>query len=303
VTTADSERELAVLGSPIAHSQSPALHRAAYAVLGLPWTYGRAEVVPDTLAEYVATRPRTWRGLSLTMPLKQSVVPLVATLDETARLTGAANTILFDTDAGGERLLRGFNTDVPGIVRAVSAAGTDRARHVLIWGGGATAASAMMAAAELGAESVTVQVREPGRAAHLVGLGQAVGLRVEIRSFDEPVAQRPDLVVSTLPGTAGVGGRAAGIVRGDALSRAAADGILLLDVAYDPWPTEIVAAWSVLGMADANVLSGLAMLVHQALLQVRVFVTGDPERELPGEASVLAALLAAVDLDASGQPV
>ncbi|WP_460568730.1 shikimate dehydrogenase family protein [Humibacter soli] len=303
-TANDGVRELAVLGSPIAHSQSPALHSAAYAVLGLHWNYGRADVTPDALAEFVASRSDAWRGLSLTMPLKQSVLPLVASLDATARLTGAANTILFDADAAGERVLRGFNTDVAGIVRALAAAGTTRAKSVLIWGGGATAASAVMAAAELGAELVTVQVREPGRAAHLVELGHAVGLRVDIRRFGEDAAERPDLVISTLPGSAGAAGAAGDIVSGESTAAAAGEGALLLDVAYDPWPTEVVKVWSLLAHERGGrtaPLSGLAMLVHQALLQVRVFVMGDPEREVAHESDVLQAMLTAVGLDASGR--
>jgi shikimate dehydrogenase len=306
LTANDGARELAVLGSPIAHSKSPDLHAAAYLALGLPWTYGRAEVTSEALAEFVGSRPEAWRGLSLTMPLKQAVLPLVSQLDATARLTGAANTILFDEDQAGRRVLRGFNTDVAGIVRAVAAAGTSSASSVVIWGGGATASSATVAAAELGAQEAIVQVREPSRAAHLVDLGRAVGLRMDIRTFDDEVDERPDLVISTLPGAAVTDGLSRRILAGEGIRRAAAGGVLLLDVAYDPWPTAIVAEWTSLASQsaeDVNVLSGLAMLVHQALLQVRIFVTGDPEREVPDEPAVLAAMLASVGLDASGRPL
>jgi shikimate dehydrogenase len=68
---------LAVLGSPIAHSQSPALHTAAYAALGLDWQYDAVEVTGATLANFVASRDASWRGLSLTMPLKRDVLPLL----------------------------------------------------------------------------------------------------------------------------------------------------------------------------------------------------------------------------------
>jgi hypothetical protein len=70
---------LAVLGSPIAHSQSPALHTAAYAALGLDWQYDAVEVTGATLADFVASRDASWRGLSLTMPLKRDVLPLLQT--------------------------------------------------------------------------------------------------------------------------------------------------------------------------------------------------------------------------------
>ncbi len=307
LTASDGPRELAVLGSPIAHSRSPVLHAAAYSVLGLPWSYGSADVSADSLADFIASRSDAWRGLSLTMPLKQSVLPLAHSLDEMARLTGAANTILFDRDGAGRRVLRGFNTDVAGIVRALAAAGATRARSALVFGGGATAASAVVAAAELGAEAVTVLVREPARAAHLSELGRAVGARVDIGRLGEEAGVIPDLVISTLPGSAGAAGLAERVVRGATIADAAARGVLLLDVAYDPWPTGFSSAWEALARAGSgtsgNTLSGLAMLVHQALLQVRVFVTGDPERAVPDESRVLAAMLAAVGLDGSGRPV
>ena len=68
---------LAVLGSPIAHSKSPALHRAAYGALGLDWTYEAVEVRDGALEPFLAGLDASWRGLSLTMPLKREVLPHV----------------------------------------------------------------------------------------------------------------------------------------------------------------------------------------------------------------------------------
>jgi Shikimate 5-dehydrogenase len=306
-TEPGAERRLAVLGSPIAHSKSPVLHAAAYRVLGLPWRYVTVEVTGDELGAFVASRDVAWRGLSLTMPLKQDVLPLVDELDGVARLTGAANTLLFDTDDAGERLLRGFNTDVAGIVRALRAAGVTTVRHAHVFGGGATAASAIVAAAELGAEQVSVGVRSPNRAEPLAGLARSVGLTAVIGRFDDEPPAVPDLVISTLPGS--IGSAADGLLSGDVLGAAPDAGAALFDVAYDPWPSPIAAAWRRLaaGRADADtsdsiVLSGLPMLVHQALLQVRIFVGGDPLQPLEHEEQVLRAMLTAVDLDASGRP-
>ncbi|HEY6800691.1 MAG TPA: shikimate dehydrogenase, partial [Agromyces sp.] len=73
---------LAVLGSPIGHSRSPELHRAAYRVLGLDWDYGRVEVDDTGLARFLASLGSEWRGLSLTMPLKRRVAELVPDVDE-----------------------------------------------------------------------------------------------------------------------------------------------------------------------------------------------------------------------------
>ncbi|WP_431218107.1 shikimate dehydrogenase family protein [Leifsonia xyli] len=123
-------RRLAVLGSPIGHSRSPELHRAAYDALGLDWAYEAIDVTEDALPDFVAGLGPEWRGLSLTMPLKKAVLPLLAETDRIADQTGGANTVLIDGDE-----LRGFNTDVAGIVRALQAAGLDEARYVHILGG------------------------------------------------------------------------------------------------------------------------------------------------------------------------
>jgi len=286
-----SSRTLAVLGSPIAHSQSPALHNAAYRVLGLDWAYETHEVVASALPEFIASRDDSWRGLSLTMPLKHSVIPLVESADSIAELTGSANTVLFDHAQDGTRVLRGFNTDAAGIVHALRAAGLGSVRTAQIVGGGATAASAIVASAEVGAEHVVVSVRDPDRAAALGPLAGALGLTVDVRRLAAGPEASADLVISTLPG---------GAESGMAFSAEQVQRALLFDVAYDPWPSTAASMWAAAGGA---VLSGLAMLVHQALLQVRIFVAADPLEPLPNEDRVLAAMLAAVQLDATGRPL
>ena len=85
----------AVLGAPISHSLSPALHRAAYAELGLDWTYDAIECDAAGLPGFVETLDDSWVGLSLTMPLKRAVLPLLDELLETARLTGVVNTVVW----------------------------------------------------------------------------------------------------------------------------------------------------------------------------------------------------------------
>ena len=226
----------------------------------------------DRLAAYIGSRDASWRGLSLTMPLKQLVLPLLDVIDEPAVLTGGANTVLFD---GGTR--RGFNTDTGGIVRALEEGGVHALRRGLILGGGATAASAIVAMAELGASQVRVLVRTPGRAASVAELGRRLGVAVE----EAPLARLAsvddiELVVSTVPG-----GTDLGVAASAALIRDA----VLLDVAYDPWPSQLADEWFAGG---GTVVHGLAMLLHQALLQVRIFVNGDPLEPLPDEDAVLA---------------
>ncbi|MGH1550915.1 shikimate dehydrogenase [Leifsonia poae] len=285
-TSKAPSRRLAVLGSPIGHSRSPELHRAAYDALGLDWSYEAIEVTEDGLQAFIDGLGPEWRGLSLTMPLKKAVLPLLTETDRIADQTGGANTVLLD----GEDL-RGFNTDVAGIVRALQAAGLQEARYVHILGGGATAASALVAAAELGAERVDVYVRDLARSAWIEPLANDLGLRVRIRPFSQ--ADRsldvPDLVISTLPG-----GTTTEAVYTDSTRRRS----MLFDVAYEPWPTPLARQWEAVG---GRAVSGLAMLAHQALLQVRVFVSGDPLQPLEDEPGVLAAMLEAVGIDEQGE--
>ncbi|TCO36331.1 shikimate dehydrogenase [Rathayibacter tanaceti] len=271
---------LAVLGAPIAHSKSPALHAAAYRVLGLDWSYSAVETTEATLAAVVSGE--RWHGLSLTMPLKHAVRPLLAEEDPVARTTGAVNTVLVDRSGAGPRL-RGFNTDVAGIVRALRDAGVGSVPRIEVLGGGATAASALAAAAELGASRVTLTLRSPEKAAALAPVAAALDLALDVRPFSAWAAGEPaPLVVSTLPGGAA-----------DALEvpEAVVAASTLFDVAYSPWPSALARHWEAAG---SPVVSGLGMLLHQALVQVRIFVAGDPAAALEHEDEVLAAMRRAV---------
>jgi shikimate dehydrogenase len=250
----------AVLGSPIAHSLSPVLHGAAYAELGLTgWAYGRAEVRVGGLAAFVAGLDGSWRGLSLTMPLKVEVLELagVGSVSDAARLTGAGNTLLLD---GPARAVH--NTDVGGLVAAVRRVLPGAVRTVTIVGSGATARSSVASAAELGATRVQVLARDPDKAEALRPLAEAVGLALSVVPWDStpPTA---DLLVSTV--TAGaLDGRV------EALA-ACAD--VLFDVVYDPWPTALAAA---AGRGGVRVLDGLDLLVGQAVLQVELMTGRRP---------------------------
>ena len=243
-------RRCAVLGSPIEHSLSPALHAAAYASLGLSWSYERVEVDQKQLAPFVNNLDASWRGLSLTMPLKEAVLEL-GEVDELARLAGAGNTLILER---GTR--RVYNTDVGGLtwaVREVTAAPVPR---VTILGAGATARAALIAAAQLGAQQVSVLARTPSRAEPLRALGHQVGVELDVRPWSVPLPDA-DLVVSTV-----ISGAA------DSIAQAAADSApVVVDVIYDPWPTELATTAQQAGCA---VISGRDLLVGQALLQIEL---------------------------------
>src|SRR5690242_2338548 len=158
----------AVLGSPIAHSLSPSLHQAGYTALGLTgWTYQAIECDEAALPALLASRGPDWAGLSLTMPLKRAVLPLLDRIEPLVAEVGAANTVVF---AAGQR--HGYNTDVPGLLAALAERGITGISPppppaVLILGAGATARSALPALRGLGGTQVPVAARDPARAPDL----------------------------------------------------------------------------------------------------------------------------------------
>jgi len=268
-------RRAGVLGHPIAHSLSPVLHRAAYAALGLGWEYDRHDVTEDALAGFLAGCGPEWAGLSLTMPLKQTVLGLCDHVEPLAEVVGAVNTVLLQT-SGRARTVVGANTDVHGIVAALREAGYEapvgRAARAVVLGAGATAASTLAALGELGITDALVLVRSLARtgslrrAAHRMGVSPSFGL------LDDAARAlvTADVVVSTVPG-AGADAVA------DALRASGEEvGGVLLDVVYDPRPTALQAAWRGLGGTDAP---GERMLLHQAAEQVRLMTGQAPPLE------------------------
>ncbi|WP_182880345.1 MULTISPECIES: shikimate dehydrogenase [unclassified Microbispora] len=248
-------RRAAVLGSPVAHSLSPVLHRAAYAEMGLDgWRYDAIECAEDGLAGLVAGLGPEWAGLSLTMPLKRAVLPLLDTVSDLALAVGGANTVVFRD--GGRH---GHNTDVYGIVEALAEAGVPAPSSAVVLGGGATAASALAALRETGLAEATLVVRDPARAGETLRVAERLGVTVTVRSFDDfdPAA---GLVVSTLPSGAA-----------DALAERVAarlpDKGALFDVVYAPWPTALARAVRARGR---TVVGGFPMLLHQAARQVEL---------------------------------
>lgn len=275
-----SIRRLAVVGSPIAHSLSPLLHRAAYRALALDWVYERHELREGELRGFVDGLDRSWRGLSATMPLKEELFRLADEGDRTVALTGAANTLLLADD--GRRIVR--NTDVAGVERALRDAGLESAEHAVIAGAGATARSVLVALDGFGVRSVTVAVREPARAGGLLALADDLGLEVDaVRLEDLPrVVDGADVVAWTLPNGAGLAHELPMDARRESIA---------LDVTYHPWPGPLAAQWLAAG---GRVASGRDMLLHQAVRQVRFFVSGQTEVAIDRESEVEAAMAAAL---------
>ncbi|TGN66993.1 shikimate dehydrogenase [Nocardioides eburneiflavus] len=256
-------RRCGVLGDPIAHSLSPVLHRAAYAELGLDWTYDAHRVPAGGLAAFVDGLDATWRGLSLTMPLKREALPLLDRdgdrLTDRARMAGAVNTLVLEDD--GTRV--GDNTDLPGAAAAIRERTSAPLASAVVLGGGATATSVGLALVDLGVRSIAVAVREEARAAETLATLRAhpAAPDVVVTSLTGgPVAA--DIVASTIPAAAQTP---------DLVARCAGVQVVF-EALYDPWPTPLAASAAGSGR---TLVGGLDLLVHQAAIQLEIF-TGMP---------------------------
>jgi shikimate dehydrogenase len=248
----------AVVGRPVAHSLSPLLHRAAYAVLGLDdWTYDVLDLGAEDLPVLLAGLGEEWRGFSVTMPCKRAAVEAADVVDPLPGLLQAANTLVRLDDGGW----RAENTDVTGVGMALQTAGIERVSSAAIIGAGGTAAAAAVALSSLGAQHVDVVVREPSRAADVVRVLGVLGVDTTVTRLDGAEVDAP-LVVSTVP--------IAGHTVLEGLDWHA--GQTVLDVLYAPWPTPLALA---VEKAGGTVVSGLEVLFWQATVQVEL-MTGCP---------------------------
>lgn len=245
-------KHAAVLGKPIAHSRSPLLHRTAYRLLGVDIEYGRLELDPAQATDFIARlRTENWAGCSVTMPLKDVFVPLVDSRSATVERMGALNTIVRRPDG----TLHAENTDVAGIVLALADAGVRHSTRASILGAGNTALAAIEALALIGVQELDFVVRDTSRAAATVAFAQKLGMNATAHTVGSHRLTGCPVVISTLPPTAA----------DSWVPRLGTGDGVLLDVAYDPWPSQLAAAWT------GPVINGLAMLVHQAVEQVRLF--------------------------------
>ncbi|SKB09971.1 shikimate dehydrogenase family protein [Aeromicrobium choanae] len=246
----------AVVGSPISHSLSPAMHRAAYRQLGLDWSYGAFDVQDGELTEFVSEHREGWRGYSVTAPLKREAAGLAAVRDPYVEALGVANTLVA-IDGGWSA----HNTDVPGAVSALHEIGVGSLRSVRIVGAGATAASMALACRRLGAREVELRVRDTARAASTARTIEGLGLAVTVVPLHVEVLESVDLLVNTVP-DGSLAGREHGFV-------GATNAVF--DAVYDPWPTALMRSARSEGRSLAT---GLDLLGHQAVLQVSL-MAGD----------------------------
>lgn len=259
-------KRYAVLGSPIAHSKSPIIHGAAFGARNIDATYEAIEVA-DGLAGFMEQTGSNFQGFSVTMPLKSQALDFSQRADSLSIGTGSANTLI-RTATGWDA----FNTDVFGIQQAVSGL---KFKTVSVLGTGATARSAIVAMQELGKE-VIIWGRTQSSLKQLCA---------EFEIEQEPKLHKAceaDLVISTLPPMA----------LDDHLAelKTKPQG-KLLDVAYDPWPSKAAEFWG-----EKQTISGLEMLIWQAVGQQRLFAGNDLDEPLPAEKELVQNIRAALNM-------
>lgn len=237
----------AVLGSPISHSLSPALHRAAYKFLGLDGEYTAVDVKADQLEKFLTLADDAWTGFSLTMPLKERALSLAHEIDHLAIQTQSANTLVkFE---GG---WRAYTTDVSGFLDALHAHHVFAYQTVLIIGSGATARAAACAC-DGPNRLIQILHRSPHREPAL--RAAAPQNTLEFLPWDSPIP-KVDLMINTTP--SGVADRFIPQISGKPTG-------VYFEALYHPWPTKLLAHWQGL---QGKAIDGLDLLVYQAIRQV-----------------------------------
>ena len=262
---------LALIGDPVGHSLSPAMHNAAFAADGLDFVYVALNVgAGDLPAAVRGAAALGLRGFNVTMPHKRAMVPLVDELDEGARISGAVNTVVIE----GQKL-RGFNTDGPGMVEACREAGIElEGQSVVLLGAGGAAASIAAAFCDEGIGELHIVNRNPEHAATLADKLREAGKGVEVEvhptgALDGTV--RAPIVVNTTP---------LGMRDGDPLPLPPEylDGdTALVDAVYRPG-AETALVRQARGRG-ANVVTGQRMLLYQGVLAQRLWTGRQPNVE------------------------
>ncbi|MEM2599864.1 MAG: shikimate dehydrogenase [Thermoproteota archaeon] len=260
-------RLLFVIGDPVSHSLSPAIHNRAIRRLGIDAVYLALRVTGEMLRFFVAMcRLNRVLGFNVTIPHKIAVASLVDRLDYSAELTGCVNTVRAENG-----LLEGFNTDVAGVEKSLRNAGFEGGGFAAVVGAGGGARAAVLALLSMGCRVVVLN-RSRARALELEKHFSEKGLRVETRGLEDAqqVLKDADLVVNATP--VGMGSSVETPFPTGFLRR----GQTLLDMVYTPHPTRLVKEASEKGL---NTVPGVEMLIHQAAESFEIWFGVNPPLE------------------------
>jgi shikimate dehydrogenase len=276
---AGSTRTVGIIGWPVSHSLSPAIHNAAFAALSLDWTYVPLPVHPlRLLAALTGLNALGFAGANVTMPHKAAVADLIEELSEDARRLHAVNTVV----CGGERL-RGENTDAPGFERflRMDAGINPTGRTALIFGAGGAGRACALALARTGVASITVAAREPARVSDVAAAVEGLDTTVHAVAFGEAVHVNADLIVNATP----LGARQESLP----VPPLGVDTVVV-DLLYHPAVTPLQVEARASGAAA---FGGIGLLLHQAALSFEIWTGHQP----PLEVMSAAALAASTDRD------
>jgi len=266
-----SKKAFAVLGDPIGHSLSPKIHQAAYRHLALDYSYEAIRVASGHLESFVQENAKDFDGLSITMPLKFEASTIAEEYSDLVG-TGVANTLV-RTETGWT----GYNTDVAGITFALAKCLQISPSTVAVLGAGATARSALVALSNAGISDVTLYARDRAKANSLDILAKTLELKLVIRELSS-IGNQQELTINTLPAGVADTLAIAGSLRG-----------WLLSANYSGTDQRFTALFS-----PAHVISGVEMLLGQALEQIRLFSSQDIEFTSVDSAELLLAMRAAL---------
>jgi shikimate dehydrogenase len=266
-----------VIGDPVARSKSPLIHAFWLEKLGLEGEYRQTRVTPDELPTYLAARREDphWRGCNLTMPLKQAVIPLLASLDPAAERIGAVNTIARDGT--------GFNTDAAGFLEPLRPllAGRHLFRMARILGAGGAARGVVDALRTAGFALVVAARRVEQAQALIHGLDPHFNHAVALDHFADPTdfafdarEGMLDLVVNTTP--LGMAGQPPLPLDFSHVP----PGAVIYDIVYDPLETPLLREARYRGH---QTIDGLHMLIGQAALAFHHFFDAPAPREYDSE--------------------
>jgi shikimate dehydrogenase len=267
-------RTVGIMGWPVAHSLSPAIHNAAFRALGLDWIYVPLPVtpsaVPDALAGLTALG---FAGVNVTMPHKTAVADLIDDLSDDARRLRAVNTIVVDG-----AVLHGHNTDAPGFDRFLrrDAAFDPAGRRALIFGAGGAARACALALAHAGAASVTVAARDPSRVDDLSAALEGLGTDIRAIVFDDAAAIEADLIVNATP----LGARDESLPVPEMSTTS-----VIVDLLYHPAVTPLQ---TLAREAGAAVFGGIGLLLHQAALSFELWTGQQPPLDVMSAAALAA---------------
>jgi shikimate dehydrogenase len=270
----DARSELcAVIGWPIEHSLSPAIHNAAFEAAGLNFAYVAFAVRPGQLPGALGgVRSLGLRGLSVTIPHKVDIIPLLDEVEDLAARIGSVNTVVNDDET-----LRGYSTDGPGALAALDAGGVDpRGREVLLLGSGGAAR----------AVGFTLAWKAPPSRIRVLGIvpGEVDQLSRDLREHSSidiehgPMTrlaesmQEADIVIHASP--VGMSPNTSEALIEEEMIR---PGQCVFDIVYNPLETELLRRAR---RAGATAIPGLGMFVHQAALQFQLWTGGEPPVEI-----------------------